>query len=109
MISRYKATNTTSVLAAYLSRCIQLFSFTSSQWKGRLKYSLVSDSASANAIIIYFCLANSFCSEQADKIEEKGRNAHISQHFTQTSQIVHRLTLLLSGRTYKVLLFHLWF
>lgn len=41
--------------------------FIFSQWKDRLKYSFALDSTSASVIIIYFCLANSFCSEQADQ------------------------------------------
>jgi len=41
--------------------------FISSQWKDRLKYCFALDSTSASVTIIYFYLANSFCSEQADQ------------------------------------------
>lgn len=41
--------------------------FIFSQWKDREKYSFALDSTSASVVIIYFCLSNSFCSEQADQ------------------------------------------
>lgn len=68
-IVEYKATNMTFAIHSWLlSMYSAVFScFLFSQWKERLKYSFALDSTSVSVIIIYFCLANSFCSEQADQ------------------------------------------
>lgn len=107
IIFEYKATNMTSVLSSLLlSMYSAVFScFLFSQWKETLKYSFALDSTSVSVIIIYFCLANSFCPEQAHQNWRKTKECNISQKFTETSQIVHDLTLPLSEKHIRFLFF----